>query len=316
MDLETVRWKLADDLSPQEVDFLIENKDKLNEEERDAFEGVMLAATPLPDPDQIIEENIEKAVEEPTNTDPANTIPEATAPAAPVVQPVTPPAQPVVPTVPQTQEQLDAYLEKKRTEWDAAGKTKAEQKTEEEKIQTYFDSGYTPKDWNQYTHDMFEKLAPQFEQRVLATLDKRNAEFMENQKKIKASQEEIYKRFETEFDTLSTQKLIPARTDANYDTVKKQILAIGDAHGKATVADAYKLWSIIPTEHGGGLNVTGGQPPADPKAKLQAQKDAAARIQSGRGIPGAGKKGPKSWAHIHSTSMDDLLDEARGANPA
>lgn len=308
MDLETVRWKLADDLTPQEVDFLVENKDKLNEEELAAFSEVILQSTPLGDPDAIIDEAIDKAVEEPENTDPANVIPEAAAPAAPV-QPALP-AQPAV-TVPQTQEQLDAYLEKKRTEWDAAGKTKAEQKTEEAKIQTYFDSGYTPKDWNQYTNDMFEKLAPRFEQRVLETLDKRNKEFQENQEKLKTTQKEIYARFEKEFDTLAESKLIPARTDANFETIKKQILAIGDAHDKSTVADAYKLWSIIPTEHGGGLNVTGAAP-VDPKAKITAQKQAAARIQSGRGVVGTGKKGPASWAHIHSTSMDDLLDEARG----
>lgn len=315
MDFDKVRWKLADDLSVEEANLIVQNKALLNDEEKAAFADVLQAAEPLPD--NPLDAAINDAVDDPANQDPAAAITEPTPPNQPTQPPaVATPAAPIAPVVPDnvvTQDKLDSYLAEKKKEWDAAGKTAAEQAAEAAKVQQFFDAGYAPKDWNDYTNVMLEKVAPLIEQRVLATLDKRNAEFAENQKKIKATQDQIFQQFEKEFDTLATSKLLPDPKEkpAEYAAAKKQIIAIGDAHGKNNVTDAYKLWAIIPVEHGGGL-VTGAAP-VDPqaaeKAKIAAQKAAAGRIGSGRGAPGVVKPGAPQYAKVHGARMEDLLEE-------
>lgn len=316
MDFEQIRWKLADDMSPQEVELIVSNQDKLNDEEKAAFAGLISAAQPLSGPDDILNDTINAAVE--NEIDNANNNPENTEQqnAAPAVAPVVPatPAQPVIPTVPQTQEQLDAYLEQKRKGWETEGKTKQEQTVEETKIQQFFDAGYTPKDWNEYTNDMFNKIAPAVEQRIIARLQEENRKFAEQQTQLKATQKEVYDKFEGEFATLAQSKLIPdpATQKEEYDKVHNQILAIGDAHNKTNVTEAYKLWSIIPVIHGGGLVVS--ETPAakpDTKAAMERQKAAAAKIQPGRGAPGSRKGGPPQWAHVHNANIDDLIEAAQ-----
>lgn len=327
MDFDKVRWKLADDLTVDEANLIVQNKDKLNDEEKAAFSQVLLSAEPLAD--NPLEAAIEKAVDDPANQDPAAVIqdpanPVAQDPANPTAPAQAAPVAPVIPAAPApaavpdnvvTQDKLDEYLAEKKKEWDAAGKTAAEQEAAAKQVQQFFDAGYAPKDWNDYTNTMLEKVAPLIEQRVLATLEKRNAEFEKQQSTVRKTQEEIYKRFEGEFATLATNKLIPDPKEKpdEYKKAHEQILALGDAHGKTNVTDAYKLWAIIPVEHGGGLATTPAAPVADPaveaKRKADAAKAAAGRIGSGRGAPGAPKAGPPAANYIHNTSMEDLIDQ-------
>lgn len=316
-EFEAARWKLVEDLSDRDVEVLLSHRDQLNQEEQDAFGAVLDASTPFPDdPNAVLDTTINQAIDDPQNqTDPnqppADPNQPAAAPAQPPAQPVVPPVTPPAPTVPQTQEQLDAYLEQKRKGWEAEGKTQAEQAAESTKIQQFFDAGYTPADWNQYTNDMFQKLAPMMEQRIIATLEARNKEAVENANKIKETQQQVMGRFEAEFDTLSNNGLIPKRDDPQYKTVRDAIWKVGDTNGKTNITDAYKLWSIIPIEHGGGLIVEGSTQP-NPQQQINRQKQAAGRIQSGAGAVG-GKKpgGPAEWHNVHSTSLDDLLDKAK-----
>lgn len=300
---EDIRNKMVDDLTPQEIDVIVANKDSLNEEEKSAFDYILQQADPLADnPDQALDNAITEAVDEQPAT-PEVTLPE---PPATPAQPV----PPATPTVPQTQEQLDAYLDQKRKAWDEEGKSKADQKEEEEQIKTFFDAGYKPNDWNEYTNEMFKKIAPLIEQRVIKTLEDRNTKFQEEQKKLQTTQQTAYKQYEAEFDTLSNNGLIPKRDDPEYPNVKQQIVDLGVANGKRNITDAYKLWSIIPVDKGGGL-VLEGQVRSDPKAALQRQKEAAGRIQPARGGMGAKKNVTPSYNDVHTTNFDDALDKAK-----
>jgi len=316
---EEARWKLADDLTDRDIELLVKHKGELNQEEQDAFRDVLSASVaPFPDdPNQVLDDTIKEAVDhEAENAPPpdANQPPANTQPATPPA-PATPAAAPS--NIPQTQEQLDAYLEHKRRQWDTEGKTQAEQDAKEKEIQTFFDAGYKPQDWNEAANQMFQKFAPLFEQRVIARLEAQNKKNLETLDERKKSQEVVMQGFEKEFDTLSENGLIPKRDDAQYEAVRKQIWDIGDNNGKTNITDAYKLWSIIPVTHGGGLVVEGGEtpPPADPNAQIDRQKQAAGRIKSGAGAGGGSKKGgPPVWANIHSTSMDDLLERAKATH--
>jgi hypothetical protein len=313
LDFDKVRWKLADQMLPEEVDLIIANKDKLNDEEKAAFADLLDAAEPLADdPKDVLDNAINDAVDDPANAEPPAGDPPAPQSAAPVT-----PEKPVVtldPTNIVTTADLETYLEEKKKQWDAEGKSKADQKTEAEKITTMFDSGYTPKDWNEFGVQYLEKISPLIESRVLAKLEAQNKTIEENRSKMQQTQREIYQRFETEFATLATSKLIPdpKAQPEEYKKVHEQILAIGDAHGKSNVTDAYKLWAIIPVEHGGGL-VGAGKAPVDPKlaekARIDAQKIAAGKIGSGRGGVAPVKKGAtRSWAEVHGQSMEDLIE--------
>lgn len=299
MDFETVRWKLADTLTPEEGEFIVANKDKLNDEEKAAFADVLQAAEPLPD--------LEKVIDATANADPENPVEPVTP--APVADPVTPPAvvAPVIPDNVVTQDKLDSYLTEKRKEWEAEGQSKEQQKEKEKEAQQLFDSGYLPKDWNDYSTAFLEKVSPIIEARVLATLDKQNKINEDNQNKIRQTQKEVFDRFETEFATLAKSKLIPDPVEKpdEYAKVHAAILKMGDENGKTNVTDAYKLWSIIPVEHGGGLAT--GAPVVTPEEKIDQQKDAAGRIGSGRGAPTISKAGPPDAAVIHNTSLEDLV---------
>lgn len=310
MDLDQIRSKPVTDLNADDIRVLNENQDKLTNEEFLAFQDVLSAGDPFPtDPNAVLDNAIDDGLGAQDPQPPVTPeVPANTQPATPA-QPTTPTVP--APTVPQTQEQLDAYLEQKRQAWAAEGKTKAEQEAETDKIQQFFDAGYTPKDWNEYTNEMFEKIAPLMEKRIIATLESRNKEFQDQQDKIKATQAEVRKRFEDEFDTLSNNGLIPKRDDPQYEAVKKQIWDVGDNNGKTNITDAYKLWSIIPVTHGGGLVVEGTEAPVDPNAQINRQKQAASRIQPGRGSIAPSKPSAPSWSNIHSTSMDDLIERGK-----
>lgn len=310
-ELEQARWKLVEDLTDRDVELLVKHKGELNQEEQDAFRDVLSASSPFADdPNEVLNQTINQAVDDPQNQDdPNNPQPPVNAQPATPAQPVTP-ATPA-PTVPQTQEQLDAYLEQKRKSWEAEGKTKTEQEQEATKIQQFFDAGYTPKDWNEAAQDMWKKMAPLMEQQIIAKLDKRNAEIVQNQEKIRETQQQVMQRFEGEFDTLSNNGLIPKRDDAQYKAVRDAIWKIGDENGKTTITDAYKLWSIIPVDHGGGLIVDGTTTPS-PQQQINRQKQAAGRIRSAAGTVGGKKPGAvPEWHNVHSLSMDELLDKAK-----
>lgn len=316
IQFEQVRHKMAEDLLPAEVEIIVANADKLDEEEKQAF-GLLLEenSSYAENPQEALDKAINEAVDNET-TPPA---PAATEPVAPVTPPAaTPPADPNA--APITKAELDSYLTEKRKEWDAEGKTKAEQKVEEDKAIDFFEAGYKAPGWNEAAQIMWNKMAPLMEQRVIKTLEDRNAEWQKEQGKIKEAQTDAWKRFEGEFDTLSTNGLIPPRTDAQYETIKKQIVDLGVQYGRNNITDAYKLWSIIPVDKGGGLVTEAGNtpPPPDPKAQINRQKEASARIQASRGgmgnKPGGSSPGQpaiQEWSHIHSTNIDDDIDAAK-----
>ncbi len=310
LNFDSVRWKMADDMSPDEVDLIVANKDKLNDEEKEAFSELLLAADSSYDPETVLEDNINKAVDDPTNQDD----PEKPKQEATPVEP-TPAETPKVPDNALTPENLDAYMEKKKEQWDAEGKSKQDQLKEEEAIKfEVFGKGEVPEDWNAAINKFAPALLDAAEKRILARLDKQNKEIADNQTKLRQTQQEIFTRFEKEFETLATSKLIPdPKTQPDeYKKTHDAIIAIGDAHGKSNVTDAYKLWSIIPKEHGGGLG-TGGKadPEAAKRAKIESQKEAASKISSGRGAVGTKKGGAPNWAKIHNTSIEDLIEEAQ-----
>lgn len=299
LDFETIRWKTADQLSSDEADFLVKNVDKMNDEEKTAFGDLIQQATPLSeDPLTDAIAATTDAKEPVVPIDPAT--PAAAAPAA-----ATPPA-PELPDSVVTEDKLESYLEMKRKEWADEGKTKEQQAVEEKKVQQFFDNGYLPKDWNDYTNAMLEKIAPVMEQRILAVLDKRNAELETNKQKIQQTQQQVFANFEKEFTTLAEGKLIPdpKTQPEEYKKTHAAILAIGDKYGRSNVTDAYKLWASIAESEGGGFKTAGATAPT-----IDQQKQRAGAIGSARGSVAAPKKGPKPWHEVHVMSLEDQIEQ-------
>jgi hypothetical protein len=308
-EFEKTRWKLADEMDAHDIEVLSANKDKLNDEEKAAF-GTLLNLTPeagntesdvaIPDVDPL-EQAIATAGDEPVTH---------------VIEPPVPtvPTPPVLPDNVITQDKLDSYIEGKRKEWEAEGKTAAEQKTEQDKIEKLFDEGYTPKDWNEYSTQFLDKVAPILEKRFFAKLEAAEAQKTAQRQQMSDTQKAVYAAFENEFKTLATNKLIPdPSTQADeYKKVHDAIIAIGDAHGKTNITDAYKLWSIIPVDKGGGLDYQSSG--ATAKQKIEAQKQAAGRIGKGGGGIATVKPGAKDYNTIHNMNIDDLI-EARLSQP-
>lgn len=299
-EFEKTRWKLADQMDDHDIEILLANKEKLNEEERAAFAHLITEDEPFSD--NPLDDAINKSIDAPENQT------DDEIPTPPVVEPVIPiiPA-PSIPENVVTQDKLDTYIEGKRKEWEAAGKTKAEQDKEETKIQRLFEEGYEPKDWNEYSMQFLEKMTPIIEKRMFDRLEKERQAQVDLQNQTRTEQQKVYQQFEGEFANLSKQKLIPDPTTQpdEYKRVHEEIIKVGDAHGKSNITDAYKLWAILPKQHGGGLDYT---PPAvDPNKRIQAQKQAAGRVGSSKGAVIPARKA-NDYNTIHNARMEDLID--------
>lgn len=316
-DFEKVRWKLAEDMDDKDIEVLLANKDKLNSEEKEAFSNILQASEALPDPANVLDDAINKAVENPENpTNPENPVlPEN---ALPTDHPEFVPEVPTPPTPPEngaiTPSQLDTYLEGKRAQWDAEGKSKKDQKTEEQQITfDLFQKGEIPADWNAAVNKFAPAIIKQAEDRIMAKIEAREKEKSDNQTKIQQEYKKTFDAFESEFAQLVTKKFIPdpKTHPEEYKKVHDQIVELGAREGKTNIASSYNLWRIIPEEHGGGLKM-GQSPIMTDEAKrkqIEIQKQRAGKIGSGAVAAGSKKAGPRNYNDVHNTNMDDLIEQ-------
>ncbi len=301
LDFETVRWKLADQMDEDDVKVLLENKDKLNDEEKDAFADILQSSEPLPE--NPLEHYLLDGEPEKT-TEPIQ--PEV--PEKPVV-----PETPIVPQTPaqpaqqgMTQEQMDSYLETKKKQWDDEGKTKAEQKEETEKLFDVFAKDEVPADWNAAVNKFAPQLLDAAEKRIMAKLEAKEQAKADLATKTQTEMQKALQTYEAEFDTLITAGKLPARTSPEFKAVHDAIATLGAKRNVKTITEAYTEYMQTPVEFGGGYKT--GMDTTKQNAQIEAQKEAAGKIGSGKGVVKT-QKGLPLWANIHNMSMDDLLEQ-------
>lgn len=305
-NFEEIRWKLADQLDEDDVKVLLENKDKLNDEEKDAFADILQQEEPLPaNPlEHYLLGGEPEKHEEPAQPE----IPEIQKTITP--EPAKPdPQQPAQTGM--TQEQMDSYLEAKKKEWDEAGKTQKQQEEETQKLFDIFAKDEVPEDWNAAVNKFAPQLLDAAEKRIMAKLEAKEKEKADAAKKSQEAYDKALKSYEAQYDELIKDGKLPARTDPNFKKIHDAIATIGGKRGSNSIQEAYTEYMQTPEEFGGGYKT--GMDEAKQKQALEAQKEAAGRISSGRGVVKQ-QKGQPLWANIHNMSMDDLL-EARLKQP-
>lgn len=299
-NFEEIRWKLADQLDEDDVKVLLENKDKFNDEEKDAFADILQQEEPLPEnplEHYLLGGEPEKPIE-PVQPE----IPETQKTTTP--EPEKPAPQQVVQQG-MTQEQMDSYLEAKKKEWDEAGKTQKQQEEETQKLFDIFAKDEVPEDWNAAVNKFAPQILDAAEKRIMAKLEAKEKEKADAAKKSQEAYDKALKSYEAQYDELIKDGKLPARTDPNFKKIHDAIATIGGKRGSNSIQEAYTEYMQTPEEFGGGYKT--GMDEAKQKQALEAQKEAAGRISSGRGVVKQ-QKGQPLWANIHNMSMDELLE--------
>lgn len=272
MDLKELLLKTAGELEPEERDFIKENKDKLSDEDVNAYSS-FLEADETP------------AQEEPPITPPA---PEAT------------PEQPAQeePKVFKTQAEIDAYLEEKTksnqppapvapTVTPTAYDPSKAPVIRPEVAEKYFPEGYVPANPVEYANRMTAALAEQAQIEQSAV-------------------EERNRKFDEEYRGIVTKNNLPDPTTEEGQKVRNQIINIGVKYHSQNYQEAFDLYSSLPPEKGGIFNA------APAKPDMTEQKRVAGMTGSGSSGGGdAPKTSGVSYEDIHSKSMDQLLDSTR-----
>lgn len=172
-------------------------------------------------------------------------------------------------------------------------------KTPEER--RFVEDNFKPDNWNEGF-----KLAVKFAKEEI------RAENAAEEKKVADNR----KRLQTEWEDVAKVNSLPSLDTQEGRVVHDQILKIAIAHGKTNFKDAHELWSMIPAEKGGGYKVdasTAGAALADAKkAQMSDQKKVAAKVggqqPAGTQKSAAGSLDVPDYKTLHEArSVKDLM---------
>jgi hypothetical protein len=277
LNLDQLKLKTADQLRPNEKEFLKQNVDKLNDEDKDAYRDFL--ETPAP------EVNANESV-----------VPE-------VAEPVVPAKAEPEPVVFKTEAEAKAFVEKVTAEREAKAAQDAKDKqaaidaakTPEEK--KYVDENWKPKDWNEGIKTAAEAAADILEQRQ----DKKN-------KAEKAQREAL----EKEWDGITEKNKLPARSTPEGQKILKAVFEVGTKYNQRTFTEAFELYSKIPVDQGGGYDPAGVAKAAELE-KGKTRREAAAKVTGAS--PAAATKVPivKDYQTLHNTPVSKLIRDAQKA---
>lgn len=296
MDLEKVRWKTVSQLDDSEKEFLRQNADKLNDEEKDAFKDFLTPDNPTPPADQTGkgeggEGNNQgsQGAQDAGGQAPASGA-EGGQPTAPATGYQFKSEEEAAAFV---KKQLDENEKAKKAAIDAAA-TPAEKK--------WVEDNWKPKTWNE----------------GIKTAAEAAVEIMENrQKEREKKANEARERAEKDWQALKTKYSLPELTTDEGIKIHNQIVDIGLKHGKKNFQEAYDLWSIIPTDKGGGYKIPASEAGAalaeQKKKQVAEQKKVAAKMGGGGGEgnqqpSGGGSLDTPDYKQLHEArSVRELL---------
>lgn len=258
-DMNQLKLKTAEQLDQDERDFIVENRDQLNEEDEAAY-AEFLPKQEVEDDANITEdkpEEDEKSVEEES-------------------------PEPVI----KSQEDLDRYWEtreaKLRAEMEEREAKIKEELTpkEEPKEFRFYEDGQKPADWN----EALARAAEKGKQDAVAEFEKRSEEEKKEAAAKQKQLDEATAAIQDQFDKLVKDKSIPSLDTDEGKTAQQRIMEFGIKHRK-NVEEAFDLLKDIPEDRGGFLNQE--TPQNKEKKQLDAQKKAAGKV-------GGGNKGGES----------------------
>lgn len=293
MDLNELKLKMSSQLSDSEKDFIRQNSDKLNDEDKEAYAD-FLNVEP------------ESNFETPENGSESG----GEEPPAPVATPEPPVETPPASTGYQfkSEEEAQEFVRKEFERQKQAAVDAA--KTPEEK--KWVEDNWKPKNWNEGIKTAAEAAADIIEERQAA--------------RAKAI-EDHNKAVEADWQNLRTEAKLPdIRNEDGTENpeglkIHNAILDIGVKFGKKNWKDAYEVYKIVPVEHGGGYVSANGTPPSTSeaaailaKSKTDAAKKAAAKLGGNNTGTEAGKGNsplkPLTYEEMKSKSSAKILREA------
>ena len=286
MDLDKLRLKTSDELNTDEKEFIKQNVDKLDDEDKEAYANFLVDQSES-------EESPAAGTETPAAGEGSGGNAGAGNGGS---QPQTPPATGGYTF--KNEDEAKAFVAKtlkEQKEKEEADKQKAidAAKTPEEK--KYVEDNWKPKDWNEAL-----KVATK------AAMDA----IREETRNETAKQEETRKKFEEEWDGIVEKNKLPKRDTEEGTKILRQVYEIGIKYHQPNFTTAYELWSSIPTDKGGGLDTGKGI-----ISKNSAQRQAAARVAGNTPSGQQGKTmSPKSYQELHGKSDSQLIREAAGGS--
>lgn len=206
----------------------------------------------------------------------------------------------------QTQQEYEDAVEldaRRRAEAAKKNKKTPEKKEPVKLYDGYFDEeqnkwiGEQPRDWNEFANRILDAATPRISEELKGMTAKEKAELAD-----------INKELDEEYNGLAQEGKVPPLKSEEGQKVNKSISRLAAQYGITSITKGYELWSKIPVDQGGGLNVEPPKP--DPKkVQQQNQKKAAGLVGSSKGSPSKDKPKQVPYNKLHNTDTDQLIEE-------
>lgn len=253
-DIEKLKLKTTSQLDDNEKQYLIDNVDKLNDEDREAYSDFLIADDiPNTDENTITQET---TGEENQPTDQAG---EDTGDGGQNNN------EPQKEYVFESEEDAKNFVLKVQQEQEAAKKAAIDAATTPAE-KKYVEENWVPDDWNVALKKAVEIAKKEIREEDAAVVKK---------------QEDNAKRLENEWQDLRKLHNLPERNTDEGRQIHDGIVTLGIKHGKTNFKDAYDLWSIVPKDKGGGYDPVAAvqeAKKAESKQKISAQKKVASKL--------------------------------------
>jgi hypothetical protein len=280
MDLEEVRWKLADELNENEKEFLNEHKEELNDAEKNAFKSFLETDEQTPDP-----VTLETKTDEEENGEEEKDPESAEGAEGGAEGPITF----------NTPAEREAWLQAEIAKRQPITPVKVEE---------------TPED----TKSPFEIAKESLKGKKYSDASEAYADFvatLKTQADLESkAQQKVNEKFEAEYKEVAEANKLPDPSTEEGKKIKDAITNIGVNNGKKNYREAYDLYTKIPEQFGGGFKVIDQKKKADDnKKQIEDQKKKAALMGGSTPAGDDKKKGiGMSYEKLHNTDMDNLLE--------
>lgn len=280
LTFEDARKKPSDELLPEEQQLIIDNKDKLNDEDREAYAS-FLPYEPKPDNTDVVSSADSKPdADKPTEDTP----------------------------VFKSQADIDKYLDEKFKErLEKAATPPAPVKTPEPSKEPVFKSDEKPADWNVVSDRIINATIKAWDEKTARTEAEKE---QKKQEAIKAME-----GFKGEFNKLASDGKVPSLDTKKGQKMWDCIWKVGNEYGRSNITESFKLWNSLSPEAQNEVAVslkykpfTVVETPEQTKQKQkEAQKDAAAKLGHGSTKAVVEKK-TIDYKTLHNSKLTDLIE--------
>lgn len=298
-DINKLKLKTAQQLNDGEKDFIRNNQDKLNDEDKDAYSSFLTADIPSPEGTEGESSNSEGGSENSAGQESAEGGNESEGEDSRPSGGGGDGSESTGAFTFKSEQEAREWVKKVKDEDDAAKQKAIDAATTPEE-KKYVEDNWKPKDWNEGLRTAV-KIAKE-------------------EIKAEAEEERIQKNFEKfdrEWKTLSKERNIPSLDTVEGRKIHAQIIGIMRGYGLTTFKSGYEKWAKIE-----GIDVTAGDQSGQQnnetvvttdKQKISAQKAAAAKIggqNAGAGsVKGSGSIKAPNAADIRNKSTNKLIRE-------